>query len=100
MITTEEIRADFDELAELVESGESGADRYDTYLLSLVPSSARSVLDVGCGLGRLTRAIAAGNRDVVGLDVSPRMIERAQSEGSSGGAMFMEGDFLETDFGD
>jgi SAM-dependent methyltransferase len=99
MITTEEVKADFDALADLVESGESGTDRYDSYLLSLIPSSARSVLDIGCGLGRLTRALAADNRDVVGLDVSPRMIERAKSEGSSVGATFLEGDFLELDFG-
>jgi len=99
MITTDEIKADFDELADLVEPGESGTDRHDRYLLSLIPPSARDVLDIGCGVGRLTRAIAAGNRDVVGLDVSPRMIVRAKSEGNLFGVTFLEGDFLELDFG-
>jgi SAM-dependent methyltransferase len=100
MLTTEEVRADFDELADLIEPRERGIDRYDAYLLSLIPPSARSVLDVGCGLGRLTRAIASGNRNIVGLDVSPRMIARAKSEGTPAGATFLEGDFLELDLGE
>jgi hypothetical protein len=52
MITVEEVRADVDELADLIEPGQSGTDWYDAYLLSLIPVSARSLLDVGCGLGR------------------------------------------------
>jgi SAM-dependent methyltransferase len=36
------------------------------------------VLDVGCGVGRLTRALAARARSVVALDVSPRMLALAR----------------------
>jgi SAM-dependent methyltransferase len=37
-----------------------------------------TVLDVGCGVGRLTRVLAARARHVIALDVSARMLERAR----------------------
>src|SRR5689334_21528538 len=36
------------------------------------------VLDIGCGVGRLTRAAAAQARHVIGLDVSAEMLARAR----------------------
>jgi SAM-dependent methyltransferase len=36
------------------------------------------VLDIGCGVGRLTRVLAAHARHVHALDVSPRMLELAR----------------------
>jgi SAM-dependent methyltransferase len=43
---------------------------------SIEPEQA--VLDIGCGLGRLTRAAAARSRRVVGLDVSEEMLSQAR----------------------
>src|SRR5436309_661465 len=40
------------------------------------PSDA--VVEIGCGLGRLTRAIAARARSVTGIDVSEEMLTRAR----------------------
>jgi len=97
--TTDEVRADFDELADLVESGASGVDHFDRYLLSLIPPQARDVLDVGCGLGRLTCAAAGAAHDVTGVDLSPRMIQRARLERSRTNVTYLEGDFLQIDFG-
>jgi SAM-dependent methyltransferase len=37
-------------------------------------------LDIGCGVGRLTRVLAQRARSVYALDVSPEMIERARRE--------------------
>lgn len=49
-----------------------------------VPAASR-VLDIGCGVGRWSRLLAARGADVTGVDISPTMIEearrRAQSEG-------------------
>ena len=37
------------------------------------------VVDIGCGVGRLTRVISGRARDVRAIDVSPRMLEHARS---------------------
>jgi SAM-dependent methyltransferase len=44
--------------------------------LSIEPTDV--VVDIGCGVGRLTRAIAARAASVVASDVSPRMLELAR----------------------
>jgi SAM-dependent methyltransferase len=43
-------------------------------------TASDAVLDIGCGVGRLTRAIAHRAKRVYAIDVSPRMIERARGE--------------------
>ena len=53
-----------------------GAD--DDFYLELAREVGGPVLDVGCGTGRLTRAIAASGLDVTGLDVTRAMLERAR----------------------
>ncbi len=42
-----------------------------------LPVQRRSALDFGCGLGRLTQALAAHADQVLGLDVAPSMVEQA-----------------------
>src|SRR5262245_36171888 len=59
---------------------ESGAE---ALRLSLAPFDVEltpedRVLEIGCGIGRITKAIAARAGSVVGLDVSPEMVARAQ----------------------
>lgn len=41
-------------------------------------TSLGTVVEIGCGLGRVTRALAADSVRVVALDVSPQMLERAR----------------------
>ena len=96
----EKVQSDFDEIARLAGPGESGHDRYDAYLLSLIPSGASRVLDAGCGMGRLTWALDRADRDVVGVDLSPVMIERARGAGRSPRVSFLQGDCLSMDLGD
>lgn len=54
--------------------------RLTAVLGALRESGARSVLDLGCGEGRLLRALLADRRfeRIVGVDVSYRTLERAQ----------------------
>lgn len=57
------------------------------------------VLDVGCGPGRHSRALAARGIEVVGVDISPRFIEIA-GEGAPAGATFVVGDARTLPFSD
>jgi len=57
-----------------------GEDDLATFiaLLDLRIGSAETVVEIGCGLGRITRALASRAAHVVALDVSPAMIAAAQ----------------------
>jgi SAM-dependent methyltransferase len=44
-----------------------------------VPASRRTALDFGCGIGRLSQALAEHFDQVYGVDISPKMIELANT---------------------
>lgn len=73
--STEIVRADFDTIARALPAAEQ-LDEHEQWACSLVPEGTR-VLDVGCGVGRLARAMAGRARQVVGLDLSQGMLEVA-----------------------
>ena len=50
----------------------------------LVPPPSQRTLEVGCGEGRVTRDLAARGYDVVGLDVSPTLVDAARAEDPRG----------------
>jgi SAM-dependent methyltransferase len=54
-----------------------GAD--DDFYLALAQQVGGPVLDIACGTGRLTRAIAQTGLPVTGMDIMPAMLERARS---------------------
>ena len=58
----------------------NGERDLDTFLgaLGITVRQDDVVLDIGCGLGRLTRVLARRSAHVIGLDVSPEMLRRAQ----------------------
>jgi SAM-dependent methyltransferase len=67
------------ELGGFWEEGERDLERMFAALeLQLRPSDV--VLDIGCGVGRLTRVLSQRAESVYALDVSPEMIERARRE--------------------
>lgn len=100
LMDAERIRQDFDEIARLADGHGYDTDHHDSFLLSLVPQEAGSVLDMGCGLGRLTATLANGTREVVGVDLSPEMIARArQNAGDRRHIEFVCRDVQSQDFG-
>lgn len=69
--------------------------------LSLSPDAAW--LDVACGPGIVTRALAARVGRAVGVDLTPAMVARAQAEAANAGApnaSFVEGDAAALPFAD
>ncbi len=72
-------------------------------ILELVGSPAGlRILDVGCGDGVLTAALAQGGAVVTGVDADPRMLAagRARAEGMSLAVEFVEGDIQALPFPD
>ena len=67
------------ELSEFLSTGEADAERMLATAAELGrPSRRERVLDFGCGVGRLTRALARRFDEAVGFDVSERMLEHAR----------------------
>jgi trans-aconitate methyltransferase len=58
----------------------------------LAPSPGERILDLGCGDGALTEALAALGADVVGVDASPNMVTAASARGLD--ARVMDGHVL------
>lgn len=56
------------------------SDHGESLVRLLEPTDGERVLDLGCGTGRLTAAIAATGADAVGLDGDPAMVERAREQ--------------------
>jgi len=50
----------------------------EAMLAALGAQSGERILDLGCGTGQLTSAIAASGAEVLGLDASPEMIGQAR----------------------
>jgi SAM-dependent methyltransferase len=79
---TEEVLADF------FRSGVQGIEHEANWLKRRYPDFApKSALDFGCGVGRLTRALAAITGDAFGVDISDSMLAEARRN-VPGGATF------------
>lgn len=59
----------------------------------------RPVIDVGCGNGRLSRALAGRFTRVIGVDLSPRAVELARRESGQDGPEYRVGDLTASDAG-
>ncbi len=57
---------------------------YHAWLLSQIPSSARTALDVGCGDGRFARRLASHGLEVDAIDRDGRLIDAAREMPASG----------------
>ena len=75
----------------------------DDFYLALARRLGGPVLDLGCGTGRLARALAAAGLDVAAVDAAPDMLARARALDPQGRVHYREGDiralYLERRFG-
>jgi ubiquinone/menaquinone biosynthesis C-methylase UbiE len=78
MKTTIELRRDFDRIARASEEARSSLDAYERFLLQHAPPQMQEALEVGCGTGAFTRALAQRAARVVAIDLSPAMIDLAR----------------------
>ena len=66
--------------ASLYDQKHSFVSEYGKSLIPLLePQPGESILDIGCGTGHLTKAIAEAGAHVVGIDSSASMIETART---------------------
>lgn len=75
--TLETIREDFDRLA-LLPDGWNHNRQYHRWLLRQVPAGCEDALDAGCGTGEFARQLALRSKRVLGVDLSPGMIDQAR----------------------
>ncbi|WP_226482128.1 class I SAM-dependent methyltransferase [Natrinema amylolyticum] len=55
-------------------------DRWSSVLREWTGDDPRQVLDIGCGTGVISLLLAGLGHDVTGVDVAPRMLERARAK--------------------
>ncbi|HEX7101311.1 MAG TPA: class I SAM-dependent methyltransferase [Nitrolancea sp.] len=67
-------------------------DAADDFYLALAKEIGGPVLDVACGTGRLTRAIAAAGIETVGIDLGREMLDRACILDTTGAVEWILGD--------
>src|SRR5262245_34286583 len=68
-----------------------GADT-DFYVGLAADLDARTILDLGCGTGLLTRELAVDGRQVIGVDPSPAMLAYARRQPGADRVRWVEGD--------
>jgi ubiquinone/menaquinone biosynthesis C-methylase UbiE len=80
ILTGEEGQLPAWDLERFFATGQEDADRFIAALDTLLPSAPRTrALDFGCGVGRVTRALATHFQEVVGVDVAASMIDQARA---------------------
>lgn len=82
----------------------AGRDQMRALILSRLPAelSGRRVLDAGCGTGQMAQELARRGAEVVGVDISPALIEIARKRlprAQQGQVHFESGDMLDPRLG-
>lgn len=78
----------------------AGRDKMRDLLIAQLPGdlTGARILDAGCGTGALAFELASRGADVVGIDISPQLIDIAQKRSPArvaGSLTFMPGDMLD-----
>lgn len=75
-------------------------DEDTEFYLRLVGAAPRRVLDLGCGTGRLTIALAERGHDVIGLDPAAAMLAAARQRPGADRVRWVEADARDFDLGE
>jgi SAM-dependent methyltransferase len=80
------------ELVRLYDLDNPGGPDHAYYRRLADTMAARSIIDLGCGTGLLTRSLARPGRTVIGVDPSPTMLDYARRQPGSESVTWLEGD--------
>jgi 2-polyprenyl-3-methyl-5-hydroxy-6-metoxy-1,4-benzoquinol methylase len=67
----------FDKIAYLPDKWDHN-QQYQKYLIKNIPKNCDYILDVGCGIGELTKKLTLFGKNITGIDVSENMLHEAQ----------------------
>ncbi|MEX2431439.1 MAG: class I SAM-dependent methyltransferase [Dehalococcoidia bacterium] len=73
----------FDDWADIYDAVYAYLDYDLSFYVHHATASGGPVLELGCGTGRVSLAIAGAGIDVLGIDISPRMVEAARRKARS-----------------
>ncbi len=71
---------------------------YQSIIVDHIPPGCERALDVGCGLGQLTRRLRLYVPDVFGIDNDQQSVEHARHHPDASDITYLHGDFLDWDF--
>lgn len=80
------------ELVELYDVDNPAGEDHAYYRALAEEVGARSIIDLGCGTGLLTRALARAGRTVIGVDPSRTMLNHARRQPGSESVTWIHGD--------
>jgi 2-polyprenyl-3-methyl-5-hydroxy-6-metoxy-1,4-benzoquinol methylase len=95
MKSTSDVQREFDAIALASRDRPEAAGLYDDVLLSFVPDGCRRALEIGCGTGRFTRALAGRAALVTAVDLSERMLDAARARSAGARIDYRGGDALD-----
>lgn len=80
------------DLVELYDVDNPGGEDHAYYRALADELDARSIIDLGCGTGLLTRSLARPGRTVIGVDPSHTMLDYARRQPGAGSVTWVQGD--------
>jgi len=72
-------------------------EQFSFYERALSPTAGRSIIDVGCGTGRLSRFLASMGASVTGIDFTQAALDLAISESTGANIQYRQGSIFNID---
>lgn len=95
--TYDEFASQYADMMTAQEQGGVASDSNMARFLQVVGNvSGLTVLDAGCGEGYLSRILAQGGAQVIGFDISPRLIEIARAKDPDGAITYQVADLSQS----
>ena len=88
---SKEVISQFDKISELPDCWDHN-QQYQKHLLSKINTTQGVALDIGCGTGEFTKKLSSLFSKVIGIDVSPKMIDEAKKRNNPSNVDFINVD--------